>query len=216
MTPQFRTIRARRGAQFAACPPQFGDAALMVREFVRQPTAIGAITPSSLRLAEAVVAPLPRHGNPAVVELGPGTGAITRLIQSRLNGRGRHVALEINPRLAELISRRHPTVEVAQASAAQLTSVLAELAITDVDLIISGLPWAALPEALRDETLDGVSAVMAPWGVFTALGYTWVRGMPRAVRFRQALAARFEEVVTGRAVMRNLPPAFVYYARRPQ
>lgn len=216
MTPQFRTIRTRRGAQFVARPPLLRDAALMVREFMRQPTAIGAIAPSSHRLAEAVVAPLPRYGNPVVVELGPGTGAITRLIQSRLDGRGRHVALEINPRLAELISHRHPPVEVAQASAAQLTSVLAELAITDVDLIISALPWAALPETLRDVTLDGVSAVMASGGVFTAVGYTCVRGTTRALRFRQALAARFEEVVMGRTVMRNLPPAFVYYARRPQ
>jgi phospholipid N-methyltransferase len=29
------------------------------------------------------------------------------------------------------------------------------------------------------------------------------------------LTDRFEEVVVGRTVMRNLPPAFVYYARRP-
>ena len=193
-----------------------GDTALMVREFARQPTVVGAIAPSSRGLAEAVVAPIPAHGDPVVVELGPGTGAFTRVVQARLNGRGRHVAVEVNPRLAQLISRRHPAVEVAQASAVQLRSILAERAVSGVDVIISGLPWAALPEAFRDATLDQVVAVLAPGGVFTTFGYTWVRGTIRARHFRRALITRFEEVVISRAVLRNLPPAFAYYARRPQ
>lgn len=194
----------------------FGDTALMVREFARQPTVMGAIAPSSHRLAEAVVTPVPARGDPVIVELGPGTGAFTRLIQARLDGRGRHIAVEVNPRLAQLISCRHPAVEVAQASAVQLRSILAERAVSGVDVIISGLPWAALPEAFRDATLAQVAGVMAPDGVFTTFGYTWVRGTTRARHFRRELVARFEEVVTGRAVMRNLPPAFAYYARRPR
>lgn len=216
MTQQTRTTPRRSGTQFSSQSTLLEDTAVMMREFVRQPTVMGAIAPSSVRLAEAVVAPLPARGNPVVVELGPGTGAFTRVIQSRLNGRGRHIAVEINPRLASLLSRRHPSVEVAQASAMQLKSILADHGVEQADLIISGLPWAALPEAFRDATLDGVSAVLAPGGVFTTFGYTWVRGTTRARCFRRALGTRFEEVVTGRAVLRNLPPAFVYYARRPR
>lgn len=216
MTQWLHTFRTRRGTQCTSVPILYGDAALMLCEFVRHPIAVGAITPSSRRLADAVVAPLPMHGDPIVVELGPGTGAVTRVIQSRLDGRGRHIAVEVNPHLAKLISHRHPGVEVAQASAAEMTTILGDLAITNVDLIVSGLPWAALPDALRDKTLDGVGEVIAPAGAFTALGYTWARGTTRARRFRRALADRFEEVVTGRVVIRNLPPAFVYYARQPR
>jgi hypothetical protein len=41
------------------------------------------------------------------------------------------------------------------------------------------------------------------------------RGLAPARRFRRMLTARFKEVVVGRTIMRNLPPAFVYYVRRP-
>jgi phospholipid N-methyltransferase len=191
----------------------FGDTVL-VREFVRRPTVAGAIAPSSHQLAEAVVAPIPARGDPVVVELGPGTGAFSRLIQDRLDGRGRHIAVEINPRLAEVISRRHPAVEVAET----------ECRAADLDPRARGhrrgrgnqrLAVDRSPRGLRDATLDGVSTVLAPGGVFTTFGYTWVRNTARARRFRRALVTRFEEVVTGRVVVRNLPPAFAYHARRP-
>jgi hypothetical protein len=50
---------------------------------------------------------------------------------------------------------------------------------------------------------------------FTTLGYTPVRGLAPGRRFRRMLTTRFDEVVASRTVIRNLSPAFVYYARRP-
>ena len=191
------------------------DTAFIVREFLQHPTAVGAIAPSSQQLAKAVVAPIPAHGDPVVVELGPGTGAFTRAIQSRLGTRGRHIAVEVNPRLAKLTALRHPSVEVAEASAEHLPRILANHGVAQADLIISGLPWVALPAPLRDAMLDATTTVLSPGGVFTTFGYAWVRVSTPARRFRRALGTRFEEVIAGRTILRNVPPAFVYYARRP-
>lgn len=76
------------------------EAAFFLGQFLRSPVTTGAIMPSSRYLAAAVATPIPERGDPVVVELGPGTGPFTAEIQRRLGGRGRHIAVEINPRLA--------------------------------------------------------------------------------------------------------------------
>jgi phospholipid N-methyltransferase len=191
------------------------DIALVAREFLRNPAAIGAVAPSSARLAAAVVAPIPSRGDPLVVELGSGTGAFTSAIQAQLGGRGHHVAVELNPRLAALAARRFPAVEVVHGNAEHLPEILGSRLLGHADVVVSGLPWAAFPQAAQQSILDGVLAVLSPNGAFTTFGYVGVHGMRPARRFRAMLAERFEEVVAGRMVVQNLPPAFVYYTRRP-
>lgn len=193
-----------------------GHATVLMLEFARQPSVVGALAPSSQRLAAAITATIPDDGDPVIVELGPGTGAFTEAIQGRLGTRGRHIAVELNPRLATLTASRHPTVDVVQASADRLPQILAERRIPKADLIISGLPWVSMPAPLAEATLDAAKNVLAPSGAFTTFGYTLVRGLAPGRRFKRMLTTRFEEVVTSRTVMRNLPPAFVYYVRRPR
>jgi phospholipid N-methyltransferase len=192
-----------------------GDAAFLMREFARQPGVVGALAPSSPHLAAAITATIPRFGDPVVVELGPGTGTFTAAIQARLGTRGRHIAVELNPRLATLTASRHRSVDMVRASADRLPQILADRGISHADLIISGLPWVSMSASVAEGALDAVKNVLAPSGAFTTFGYTLVRGLAPGRRFRRMLTARFEEVVVGRTVVRNLPPAFVYYARRP-
>lgn len=60
----------------------------------------------------------PAGGDQVVVELGPGTGVFTEAIQHRLVGRGRHLAIELNPAMAAYVSRRCPGVDVVTGTAA--------------------------------------------------------------------------------------------------
>lgn len=191
-----------------------GNASIFLREFLRSPARTGAIAPSSRRLGEAIVAPIPESGDPIVVELGPGTGAFTTVIQEKLAGRGRHLAIELNPALATMIAERHPGVDVINGNAADLPQLLAERGIDHVDVVISGLPWASFPLSAQQSILEAVHAALAPTGAFTTFAYTMAAWTPAARRFRGMLERTFEEVVLGRTVTANLPPAFVYYARR--
>ncbi|MDP9799826.1 phospholipid N-methyltransferase [Catenuloplanes nepalensis] len=188
--------------------------ALFLREFLRSPARTGAIAPSSRRLGTAVTAPIPESGDPVVVELGPGTGAFTTVIQERLTGRGRHLAVELNPALATHIAERHPAVEVINDNAADLPRLLAERGVERADVVISGLPWASFPLSAQRSILDAVRATLSPDGAFTTFAYTMAARTPAARRFRRMLEVAFEEVVLGRTITANLPPAFVYYARR--
>ncbi|WP_084963469.1 class I SAM-dependent methyltransferase [Thermoactinospora rubra] len=192
------------------------DAAVFFGEFLRSPATIGALAPSSPRLAEAVCAPVPERGEPVVVELGPGTGPFTAAIQRRLAGRGHHLAVELNERLAGLLAARFPGAEVVRGDAAALPSLLAVRGLPGADVVVSGLPWAAFPPLLQRRLMDAVTAALAPGGAFTTFSYLHAVPLPAARRFRSLLAERFEEVVPGRTVWRNVPPAFVFHARRPR
>jgi phosphatidylethanolamine/phosphatidyl-N-methylethanolamine N-methyltransferase len=192
------------------------DSALFLGQFLRAPTKIGAFAPSSHRLASAVCAPVPERGEPIIVELGPGTGPFTAEIQRRLAGRGHHLAVELNEPMATLLEERFPGVDVVHGDAAQLTGLLSERGLRQADVVVSGLPWAAFPDDLQLSLLRAVTSAMAPAGAFTTFSYIHAIPLSSARRFRSLLADRFEEVVAGRTVWRNAPPAFVFHARRPR
>lgn len=192
------------------------ESTVFLREFLRTPMRTGALLPSSARLASAVVAPIPRRGDPVVVELGPGTGAFTAAIRDRLSGRGHQLAVELNPRLAEYTARRFPSVDVVTADAARLPAILAERGLPGADVVVSGLPWASFPRPVQQSILDAVRSGLAEGGVFTTFAYSHARVLPSARRFRRSLESGFEEVLCGRTIWRNTPPAMVYFSRRPK
>lgn len=184
------------------------------REFLRNPLAVGAVAPSGRTLAEVITAAIPGHGDPVVVELGPGTGAFTAAIQARLAGRGRHIALEINRGFADRLAAEHPAVEVVVADAGRLRAELAARGLHSADVVVSGLPWAAFEAHRQDDVLTAVATVLPAHGAFTTFAYVHARQLPPARRLLRQLRSRFEEVVIGRTVWANLPPALVYHCRR--
>ncbi|NMO49811.1 methyltransferase domain-containing protein [Actinoplanes sp. TBRC 11911] len=187
----------------------------LLSEFVRHPREVGAVAPSGTTLTAQAVAPIPRTGDPVVVELGPGTGSFTAAIQRRLAGRGRHIAVEINPRMADLLARRFPGVEVITADAVRLDELLAEHGAQHADVIVSGLPWSVFPQARQRDVLDAAVRSLAVDGAFTTFAYVHMLWSAPARRLRRSLEERFDEVLVGRTVWANVPPALVYYCRRP-
>ncbi|GII51960.1 methyltransferase [Planotetraspora thailandica] len=184
-------------------------------EFVRDPLTVGAVAPSSPALARVATAAVPRTGSPVVVELGPGTGSFTEAIQRRLAGRGRHIAVEVNPRFAQRLAALYPAVDVVQADATDLVTELAQRGLRQTDVVVSGLPWAAFAENHQRDVLSAVVATLSPQGAFTTFAYVHARWAPPARRLLRSLQSQFEEVVVSRTVWANLPPALVYYCRRP-
>jgi phosphatidylethanolamine/phosphatidyl-N-methylethanolamine N-methyltransferase len=195
----------------------WADTGRFLREFVRDPLHTASVTPSSRALAAAMTQALPVTGEPVVVELGPGTGAFTRAIQERTGGRARHVAVELNAGWADLLTQRHPEVDVVRADARELPRLLADRGIGSVDAVVSGLPWVAYAPGPDGRGLHAlIVEALAPTGVFTQFGYSWTRWMPPARRQLADLRAHFAEVATSRTVWRNVPSAVVYTARQPR
>ena len=189
----------------------------MLREFLRNPTGIAAVTPSCTAIATLLSMAIPETGDPVVVELGAGTGACTDVIRHRLGGRGRQIAVEVNPTFATLLSKRYRHVEVVCGAAKDLPAFLADRRIRSVDVIISTLPWVAFtPSATARPLLATLVDVLSDGGVYTQVAYSWTRWAPPARRQLGQLQAGFEEVVISETMWRNIPPARAYFARRPR
>jgi phospholipid N-methyltransferase len=183
----------------------------MVWEFARAPTRTAAVSASSAALVAQMLAPLPLRRDPVVVELGAGTGRVTDAVQRRLAGTGRHLAVEINPRLARNLTERHPHVDVLCADAADLPQLLCASGIARVDLVSSLLPWAAYRRAPIPRL---VADVLAEDGVFTQVVLAPLRWLSPARRQDRDVRNTFAEVDLVATIWTNVPPARVRVARR--
>ena len=187
------------------------DGRVLFQEFLRAPTRVATVTASSDALVTALIAPHQLDGSRVVVELGAGTGRVTDALQSHLRGTGRHVAVEINPVLAERLAARHPAVTVACADVARLPDVLGEHGVERVDAIVSLLPWAAYAAAPVPALAAGA---LAPSGTFTQATLRGFHLFPPARRQARDLRAAFGSLTASPTIWRNLPPARVLIARR--
>lgn len=183
--------------------------------FLRRPGSVGAVAPSSERLAEVLSSIVPRTGTPTVVELGPGTGAVSAVIARQLPPGARHLAIELDPDMIAYLNRTRPSLEVVQGDARELGAILAAQGIDRVDAVVCGLPWALFDDATQTAVLTEVGRVIGDTGAFTTFAYLQGMVLPAAQHFRATLRARFEEVLVSAPVWRNVPPAFVYVCRRP-
>jgi phospholipid N-methyltransferase len=183
-------------------------------EFLRDPSAIGAIAPSSSRLAKVITAEIGIESARVVVEYGPGTGAFTGAILQRLAPGAVFFAIEQNPQMAAVLRQRFPSVTVYEDSVANLGRLLQESGIEAVDCIVSGLPWASFSSRLQDELLGQTLAALRPGGRFATFAYLQGLLMPAGRRFRHKLHACFSQVERSPVVWCNLPPAFVYRCTR--
>ena len=190
------------------------SATLFLRQFMRSPITIGAILPSSPALAEAMLAPIDFGAARTVVEFGPGTGAFTREIARRLRPGCRYLGIELNPAFVHNLSVRLPQLGFVNANAADLTRILGDQDIDDVDAIVCGLPWATLPVSLQQVVFAAMDRALVPGGVFVTFGYFQSLVMPAAQALRRRLRHEFADVRRSPVIWANVPPAFAYICRK--
>ena len=182
---------------------------LMLGRFVRSPRTVGAVAPSSRALAEEMLQGLDLSGPTNVVELGPGTGVVTRVIAERLGPSSHALAVDVEPAFVAAIARRFPRVEAVCGSAADLPALLRDRGMFPAAHIISGLPFASLSSEVTTAILDAIAASLEHGGTFTTFQYLQGYPTPLAKSFRRAMSERMGAAPSSRIVWRNLPPAFV-------
>ncbi len=177
---------------------------------LQSPFATGAIAPSSRRLARRIVRASKVDQASAILELGPGTGALTREIMHFKRVDATVLAIERRPDFADQLARQFPDVHVVKDCASRLRHHCQQRGLEGADSIVSALPWSNLPIDLQERILREVSEFLREDGVFVTISCFGLHLMPRGRRFRRLLESLFSSVERSDFILRNVPPAFIY------
>lgn len=187
---------------------------LFLKEALFSPQTTGAIAPSSPFLARVIVEKAAVHQASRILEIGPGTGAFTEQIIKRKRDDAHFVALERNPHFAADLRGKFPNAQIVQGCATELSNHAAEHAFHEAESIVSGLPWTIFDAKLQRTILGGIRDVLGRGGVFATFAYFGPHWLPGGQSFRELLRSVFPDTRTSPVVIRNVPPAFVYYCTK--
>ncbi len=187
---------------------------LFFKRFLANPGIVGALCPSSPALCREITSNINIESAEAVVELGPGTGAITDEILARLNPQTKFVAIELDNKMYESLRKNRPALNVVNDSAENLPEIMKDADIRYLNAIISGLPWAAFPEKLQCGILNSITDSLSEGGYFTTFAYLQGLLLPAGQRFKKLLNKSFKEVAVSRVIWNNIPPAIVYRCKK--
>jgi phosphatidylethanolamine/phosphatidyl-N-methylethanolamine N-methyltransferase len=184
------------------------DFSLFLGKFFKHGTAIASLAPSSRWLSQTTVRNIPWERARILVELGAGTGPITRVLAEKARPDCRVVVLERDPDFARLLHQRFdslPHFDVVAGDVRDLTEILGERGISRVDYVISGLPVPSFPRDLQHDLFRVVKQILSPSGTFNQITeMPWVYW-----RFYK----RFFNEVQFAFEPRNFPPAGAYFCR---
>ena len=169
---------------------------------------IASIAPSSRWLSRTTVRNIDWDRVNVVLELGAGTGPITRVMVERARAECRIVVVERDRDFVRLLQERfgdRSNVEVVEGDVRDLTSILEDHGVDHVDHVVSGLPVPSFSEDLQHALFRQVRSILHPEGTFNQITeLAWVYW-----RFYRQFFERVDFVFEPR----NLPPAGAYFCQ---
>lgn len=181
------------------------SAHLFFRQWLRAPLQTGAVLPSGSALVKAIAGELDPATPGLVVELGPGTGAVTRALLERGIAPERLVLVERNGEFVSLLRRRFPAVRIFQADATHMHSLLPQAGIEAVSQVVSSLPLRSLPFTVQRGVLRAAFKILSPGGRFLQFTYGFTSPVHPVLKQRLGLMGH---PVT--RVLLNIPPAVIW------
>ncbi len=166
------------------------------------PGQTGSLIPSSPALARAMVADLPPTGR--IVEIGPGTGSVTRLIPHHRDYLGIEASETFGSYLRGHFPQRRFMVRRVEDAVAEAADFLGE-----GGTILCGLPFSTIPEPARLAIFGALAELESRTILFRTFQYYqswWMSGSRRA---RRQLSRIYGHCPCRRAVVANFPPAVV-------
>lgn len=184
------------------------DFFLFLGKFLRHGTKIASLAPSSKWLSEATVSNVDWPRARVIVELGAGTGPITKVLAEKAHPDCKVIVLERDADFARLLRERfagRPTFDVVEGDVRDLAQILADRGIERADYLISGLPVPSFPSDLQRDLFRVVKQVLAPEGT-----YNQITEIPWLYK---RLYRKFFKDVKFLFEPRNFPPAGAYICR---
>lgn len=184
---------------------KIADEGRFIRSWFDNPLRVGAVSPSGRALARMMARYVDPQSQGAVIELGPGTGAITEALLARGVAPARLFLVEFDPNFCERLKTRFPGVNVVEGDAYSFRQLLASRFGEPAAAVVSSLPLLVKSEKQRLDLLAEAFGCMNPDGVFIQFTYGPASPMPRYKSFGPTFRAERSP-----QVWLNIPPASVW------
>jgi phosphatidylethanolamine/phosphatidyl-N-methylethanolamine N-methyltransferase len=186
--------------------PRLDDEVRFLRSWIEKPLHMGAVMPSGRLLARTMAQYVDVDSEDPVVELGPGTGAITKALIDHGVDQKRLVLVEYNPGFCALLRDRYPQAKVVQGDAYSLRDTLWNVLAMPAAAVVSGLPLVTKPMMTRLKLIRDAFAALAPGAPFVQFTYSVAPPIPKSLPGVSTEASE--------RIWMNLPPARVWVYRK--
>jgi phosphatidylethanolamine/phosphatidyl-N-methylethanolamine N-methyltransferase len=187
-------------------PLRLDDEVRFLRSWIEKPLHMGAVMPSGRVLARTMAQYVNIDSPDPVVELGPGTGAITNALIEHGVDQKRLVLVEYNPGFCALLRDRYPQATVVQGDAYTLRDSLWSVLGAPAAAVVSGLPLVTKPMLTRLKLIRDAFAMLTPGAPFVQFTYSVAPPIPKSLPgFLTEASER---------IWMNLPPARVWVYRK--
>ena len=150
---------------------------------------------------------LPDENN-VIVELGVGTGAITKHIREILPSERSYLGIELDQNLVSSLQIRFPDMNIVCGNACETSAIHAASDLGKVSYILCCLPFVTLPEDVAANVLAEIEKFMEKGCMFRAFQYAHGYYTPTAIRLRKFMRDRYGYSKRSKLIGKNLPPAY--------
>lgn len=169
------------------------------REIFSNPKAMGTALPSSKKLANTLAKQIPSTATGTIVELGPGTGVVTKALLDHGIKPEKLILIEKSNAFVKHLSRRFSSITIIEGDAQQLNQLLEPY--QPIQVIISCLPLRLLPASVVKNILQAIEKTLIDKGLL--IQFTYHHG-----KANLPLSKHFQLVHSERVFL-NFPPARV-------
>lgn len=179
-----------------------------LQAFLKNPAKVGAIAPSSPELAQTMVKGLDPDRENIILELGVGTGAITKFIEPVLPDNDSYLGLELDEKLYHSLRLSYPNLKIVQGNACEAYKIHKESGLGKVKYLVCCLPFVSLPGAVADQIYKQIDMFMDDGCTLRLFQYAHGYYLPPALKLRERMRNLYGKSKRSKIVLKNVPPAY--------
>ncbi len=179
-----------------------------LQAFLKNPLKVGAIAPSSPELAAEMLQGIHPDDHNIVLELGVGTGAITKFLRDIVPSSRSYLGIELDSDLVNSLKNNFPDMNIVSGSAADAYAIHKKSGLGKVRYVVCCLPFASLPKEISEAVLIEIEKFMDEGCELRIFQYAHGYFLPPAIKVREILKNRYGKSRRSPLVLKNVPPAF--------
>lgn len=184
----------------------FDEEILFFKTWIDKPKALGAVLPTSSATARRMASVINPHSQGPVLELGPGTGVITKAILARNVKPEKLYSIEHTEAFLPQLRSEFPDVNIIHGDAFQLDEALPDMKGVQFDTIVSAVPLLYFPAEHRVNFVNDLLNRLKPGRPVVQISYCPLSPVPSDQETYSVEPLDW--------MLRNIPPARLWVFRR--